>query len=133
MKCVVDCSCTSALFLPDENSNIAFDFFAGLKTSDVLLVPLLWWYESANVLRVSVRRKRLTINESLKIMEMLDRLPLETDANHGADYAREIFNLSQTHNLSCYDAAYIELALRTNSRLMSLDDSLIKAAKEIGL
>jgi predicted nucleic acid-binding protein len=133
MRCVVDCSFTSALFLPDEKSGMAHDFFARLKPSDILRVPLLWWYESANVLRVAVRRKRLTINDSLKILEMLDRLPIETDANCGADYAREGFNLSQLYNLSCYDAAYLELALRTNSRLMSLDDSLIKAAKDIGV
>lgn len=84
-------------------------------------------------MRVAVRRKRLTINDGLKIMEMFDGLPIETDSNYGADYAREIFNLSQAHGLSCYDAAYIELAMRTNVRLMSLDDTLIKAAAEIGI
>jgi len=133
MNYAVDCSFSSALFLPDEKSGDVSAFFMRLKPADRVFIPLLWWYETANVLSVAIKRKRLTHNQVFSISDLLEKLPFETDMRCGAEHARHIVELSQLYNLSSYDAAYIELAVRTKSKLMSLDAGMISAAKEIGL
>jgi predicted nucleic acid-binding protein len=42
-------------------------------------------------------------------------------------------SLARLHSLSAYDAAYLELALRRNLPLASLDDRLKEAAKAVGV
>jgi predicted nucleic acid-binding protein len=41
--------------------------------------------------------------------------------------------LARTQRLSAYDAAYLELALRTGCPLASLDGPLNKAARRLGV
>ncbi len=133
MKYVIDCSFSSALFLPDEKSNTVQSFFSDLKSTDHVFIPLLWWYETTNVLNVAMKLKRLNHNEITVIIELFEKLPLETDMNYGVQYSKGLFELSQLYKLSSYDAAYIELALRTKSKLLSLDSEIIKTAQLIGL
>src|SRR4030042_3943719 len=124
MKFVIDCSFSSALFLPDEKSEAARNFFINLKSHDKVFVPILWWYETINVLHVAVKRKRLDVMEITRIIELLEKLPLETDVQYGIQYSRDLFELTQLYKVSSYDAAYIELSMRTKSKLMSLDSDL---------
>ena len=130
MKFVIDCSFSSALFLPDEKSEAARNFFINLKSHDKVFVPILWWYETINVLHVAVKRKRLDVMEITRIIELLEKLPLETDVQYGIQYSRDLFELTQLYKLSSYDAAYIELSVRTKSKLMSLDSDLMAIADE---
>jgi predicted nucleic acid-binding protein len=44
-----------------------------------------------------------------------------------------VLSLARTHNLSAYDAAYLELALRRGLSLASLDANLKTAAKAAGV
>jgi predicted nucleic acid-binding protein len=133
MKFVIDCSFSSALFLPDENSDTAHKFFLNLKPSDRVVIPVLWWYETINVLNVAIKRKRLNFSTVNTIIELLAKLPFEIDVHYGIAYSKELFELTQLYKLSSYDAVYIELALRTKSKLMSLDSDIVIAAKSIGL
>ena len=130
MKFVIDCSFSSALFLPDEKSEAARNFFINLKSHDKVFVPILWWYETINVLHVAVKRKRLNVTEITRIIELLEKLPLETDVQYGIQYSRDLFELTQLYKVSSYDAAYIELSMRTKSKLMSLDSDLMAIADE---
>jgi predicted nucleic acid-binding protein len=43
-----------------------------------------------------------------------------------------ILALAEKHRLTAYDAAYLELALRTGLQLATLDGDLRKAAREEG-
>lgn len=45
----------------------------------------------------------------------------------------ETLNLARRYKLSCYDAAYLELALRAGLPLATLDADLEKAAKKAGV
>ncbi|MFH0975330.1 MAG: type II toxin-antitoxin system VapC family toxin [Spirochaetota bacterium] len=133
MKFVIDCSFSSALFLPDEKSDSIRTFFINLKDSDQIYIPLLWWYESINVLNVSLKRKRLNFNAISKIIELFDKMPIETDISYGSHYSKNIFELTQLYKISAYDAAYIELAVRKKAKLMTLDKDLIKASEIVGV
>ena len=44
-----------------------------------------------------------------------------------------IFSLANDHNLSVYDAAYLELALRHHVPLATLDADLRKAATKVNV
>ena len=45
----------------------------------------------------------------------------------------DILTLARTHRLTAYDAAYLELALRTGCPLASLDDPLNGIAAGLGI
>lgn len=133
MNYILDCSFSSALFLPDEKSDLVRDFFIKRKSDDNVFVPLLWWYETSNVLNTSIKRKRLSHADVVSITELFEKLKLETDYESGADFSKKIFEISQLYSVSSYDAVYLELSLRKKGRLMTLDRELIDAAVKIGL
>lgn len=133
MKWVIDCSASAALFLPDESSHSVREFFDRLKKADKLLIPSLWWYELANVLIVSERRKRLNYRDVTKITSLFERLNLETDNSTGFFYLERLYELAQRYKISSYDASYLELAIRDQANLCSLDIKLTQAAKNSGV
>jgi len=45
----------------------------------------------------------------------------------------DVHRLALTYQLTSYDAAYLELALRRNLSLASLDDDLVRASERAGV
>lgn len=56
-----------------------------------------------------------------------------TDQATGAHALDDTLNLARRYKLSAYDAAYLELALRTGISLVTLDADLAKAATAAGV
>lgn len=98
-----------------------------------LLVPALWKYEILNLLRSACRRGRLSESEAGAARSALSRVPLEQVDVPDATAEAAIHELAQLHDLSVYDAAYLELALRFKLPLRTSDRALRKAAAECGL
>jgi predicted nucleic acid-binding protein len=48
-------------------------------------------------------------------------------------FNQDIFALAQTHNLTAYDASYLDLAIRKQAGLASLDKQLNDVAKTLGI
>jgi len=68
-----------------------------------------------------------------RCLQRLGRLTIHVDPEtnvHAWGRARE---LSTEHDLTAYDAAYLELALRRHSPLASCDLALIEAGRKTGL
>lgn len=130
---VVDCSFSAALFLPDEFSIKARNFFRRFSKYDQVFVPCLWWYEITNVLTVAERRKRLNYTDVIKIFSLLEKLDFETDNQNGVIFSKDVWEIAHRNDLSAYDAVYIELAIRKKASLASLDKQLLNAAKKSGL
>lgn len=133
MQYVVDCSFSSPLILLDEESGIVREFFSSLGAGDQVHVPMLWWYETANVLSISVIRKRLSHNDASGAFESFNKFGLITDLEFGPQFSKELLQLSQMYHVTSYDAAYLELAQRIRAKLMSLDNKLLAAAKKFGI
>jgi predicted nucleic acid-binding protein len=57
----------------------------------------------------------------------------KTDISFGREFSEKIFGLSQLYQLTAYDAVYLELALRTDSILASLDKQLCNAGGKTGI
>lgn len=58
-------------------------------------------------------------------------LPIIIDTSTSARAMHSIFALANTVDLTIYDAAYLELAIREKIPLLTLDRGLIKAAKKL--
>lgn len=130
MQWVIDTSSLASQFLPDESSKSADHFFSKLLQHDTLLVPSLCWYELCNVLVVAVKRKRLTVNQTFVIIDELQTLPLQIEPPIDQ---KNIIELAQDNALSAYDAAYLQLAIRSNAGLFTLDKALHKVAQRLGI
>lgn len=130
---VLDGSLAMCLVLSDEPSEAAERFVGGLREGDRLWVPALWWYEISNALTVAERRNRISEAESLRAVDLYRSLPVETDFSLGPDALWRYRTLAREHGLSAYDAAYLELAVRRGLALATLDGSLIKAARKVGV
>lgn len=96
-------------------------------------VPALWPLEVANALTVLVRRRKLTQDERQKGLGWLRGLPLRVDHEMASLAFSRLSELASTHQLSVYDAAYLELAQRRKLVLGCKDGPLRKAAKQSGV
>jgi predicted nucleic acid-binding protein len=93
-------------------------------------VPAIWPFEVANVLVVAMRRRRIVRAAAEHFLALLDELPIVIDRGPAAS---EVFRLASELGLSSYDAAYIELAVRTGLPLATRDDRVTEAAGRIGV
>jgi predicted nucleic acid-binding protein len=129
---VIDSSVSVAWCFPDEKGPYPQAVLESLATQQAI-VPSLWPLEVANALLMGERRKRSTPDETLKSVRFLDALPINLDDETRAHAFGHTLHLARLHNLSAYDAAYLELAMRRGLPLATLDDKLKTAAKAVGV
>ena len=129
MPFVVDASVAASWLLPDEGHPVAAMAYDRL-TNDTALVPSLWWFEMRNLFIVNERRGRLDSNKTDKALSLLRALPIQLDS-HPDELS--LMRLARRHRLTAYDAAYLELALRENLALATLDAALASAALAEGV
>jgi predicted nucleic acid-binding protein len=98
-----------------------------------LEVPALWPLEVANALTVLQRRRKLTEDERKAGLGWLRGLPLRVDHEMAALAFSRLSELASAHQLSVYDAAYLELAQRRRLVLGCKDGPLRKAARRAGV
>lgn len=131
---VADASFCGAWILEDESSEDAEDLLKRVETDEVrLTVPALWKFEMLNLLRSACRRGRLNEAEAAAAQKVLSRVPLDQVDVPDSVAEEKILELSQAHNLSAYDAAYLELAKRFQIQLRTADRALKKAAHDCGV
>jgi len=130
---VLDSSLAMAFVFQDEATSetdeILDSFGQGAKA---FTVPL-WRWEVANALVMAERRRRITAAESNRHLRSLQSLPVELDENAWQEAWQGTVLLARKHQLTIYDAAYLELGVRRGSSLGSLDTDLRKAAKVEGV
>jgi predicted nucleic acid-binding protein len=99
-----------------------------------VIVPAFWRHEILNALLVGERRKRLTPELTQAFINDLDRLPVNVDL---PPTSAIVFNATQAlcrkHGLTAYDAAYLEIAIRENNALATVDEDLKRAALAEGV
>jgi predicted nucleic acid-binding protein len=129
---VLDSSVALAWCFPDEKAPVPVAVLDSLATARGV-VPSLWYLEVANSLLVGERRKRSTEADTVNWLRFLGSLPIAVDEETFARAWSTILTLARSHNLSAYDASYLELASRRGLPLASLDKDLVTAAKAIGI
>ena len=132
MAFVLDCSVTMAWIFPDE----ATELTDGLRESLVrgsAFVPSLWPVEVGNVLLVATRRGRVDVAEWSGIRQFLEALPIEIDPISVSNTIGASLDLAHRHQLSLYDAMYLELAVRVKMPLATLNRALGAAGRDAGV
>jgi predicted nucleic acid-binding protein len=126
---VLDASIILTWCFPDEESQKALEISERIASGDRVAVPAFWRHEMLNALLVGERRKRITPELTRSFLDDLDRLPVDVDPPAGAAVVfQTIQMLCRKHRLTAYDAAYLELAMRDNQPLATVDDDLRRAA-----
>lgn len=124
---VLDASVTLAWLLDDEADAATHALFERV-IAEGAIVPSLWRLEVANALLAAARRKRISFAVVDNSLADLAVLPIETDSETDARAWQETQKLARQHDLTMYDAAYLELALRLKCPLATLDKALQNAA-----
>lgn len=130
MRFVLDNSVVVGWFLEDQATPYT-DVVSVLLEQDQAVVPALWELEFANVLRTACRKERLTADEAHQIIEQICALPILIDRETPGP--AELLALALRYNLSSYDAAYLELALRLQIPIATKDEPLQAAAQAAGV
>jgi len=98
-------------------------------SGEVPVVPVLWNHEVSNAVVMAERRGRLTADQVKTVADDLEELCdiLEIDPLNVRPAA--LIETARRANLTVYDAAYLELAVRRRLPLATLDDQLREAAR----
>ncbi len=96
-------------------------------------VPSLWHLEVANALLVGERRNRIKPADTARFLAILEAFPITVDDQTVAHAWSDTMHLARAHNLSSYDASYLELAIRLGLPLAAQDGKLKTAAQAMGV
>jgi predicted nucleic acid-binding protein len=129
---VLDCSVTIAWCIEDE-ADAATDALLDSLSAASAIAPPLWVYEVGNVLIQAERRGRISESDIMARLDILADLPIEIDTAPMARGFGDVLHLARAHQLTSYDAAYLDLAMRKSLPLATRDKALRKAAKAIGV
>ena len=130
MALVLDASITLSWFFPDERTAFT-DTALEVAVQEECWAPAVWRLEFPNALLVAERKRRLTRDERLQVLDEASRLNLRLDT--ALQDLRRISAMAERHDLSTYGAAYLELALRLGSPMITLDKKLAAAATAAGV
>ncbi len=130
MPVIVDASVAIAWRLRDREGTTFADSVIEAGESDELIVPDLFWHEVRNVLLVAEKQGRIELDAVENHLQAIRRLRPEGD---GEQDDEQVIALARRHNLSGYDAAYLETAKRRRATLATLDRELANAARDEGV
>jgi len=98
-----------------------------------LVAPWLWRLEVTNAVLVRERRKMLTEMQASQLLRLIDELTIEVIGEPPARSATALAQTARPHQLSAYDAVYLDLAIRLGLPLFTHDVNLKTAAKRAGV
>jgi predicted nucleic acid-binding protein len=132
MAFVLDASVTLAWHFEDEASGYAERVLERLK-EEAALAPSVWPLEVANGLLAAERRGRISTADVIAASQQTLDLAVSVQEVAAEHALGRILDLARTHALSVYDAAYLDLALREDAPLATLDRGLLLAAQASGV
>jgi len=117
---------------PTENTPYSRRVLEELIANDAI-VPEIWAFEIANNIFVSYsKRKRISEQQITEYLSLLRALPIRVEAQ--SLWANvDLESLARRQNIAAYDAAYLDLALRTDLALATSDEPLRQAAIAQGI
>ena len=124
---VLDCSVTLCWYFQDEVNDYADDVQDQLVHVQAI-VPVIWPLEVANCLLVGERRKRSTVSQATSWTQHLATMPISVETLTTAQAWGSILAIGRAHDVTAYDAAYLELAIRRGLPLATVDTKLKAAA-----
>ena len=105
------------------------DALAEAASGHVLIAPGFVRWEVCQALSVMIRQKGIDVVEARRGMEILDNIPLRYVE---VDMAQVLSIASRMKGVAA-DAFLLEIAIRYNAPLLTLDRSLGRAAESLGI
>jgi predicted nucleic acid-binding protein len=129
---ILDCSMTMAWCFADESTPETVEIQDRLA-SEAVVVPAHWFLEVTNVLTMAERNKRISADDASQFVQLLSALDIQADEELPRRAFQHVLPLCRRHGLTSYDAAYLDLVLRRQLPLASLDDDLRRAVTSLGM
>ena len=129
---VLDASATLPWCFADEATQWTEGLPDRLQAGEEVRVPAHCPIEVMNGLLMAVGRKRVDLDRVARFAGDLAALPIRIEPPHEPNAWIAVIQVAAKHNLTIYDAAYIELARGIGSPLATLDRDLRKAARAEG-
>ena len=102
-----------------------------LEQANLVLVPQLYFSETANALWKYVSHKQLSAEQAIERYQDICALPDQAISDQ--TLALEALSLASTHNHPVYDMIYAVLARRNACGVLSKDSRLAKLLESIGV
>lgn len=132
MSVVLDSSTTLAWYFADEQTPSVVALLN--RVADLgAIAPTIWRFEVANGFQVALRRKRIDLAYRDRALAKLAELDVAVDEEGLTHAWSATVRLADRHNLTVYDASYLELAQRRRLPLATLDAALGRAARAEGI
>ncbi len=129
---VVDCSVTMTWFFKDELTDNTPELLDRLS-AEPAVVPAVWFLEVLNVLALAERKGRATADESNAFLADLGKLDFHVDHHADGTVFSRLLPLCRTYQLTSYDGIYLDIAMRYQLPLATLDKPLRAAAGQLGV
>lgn len=129
---VLDASLVIAWLMTEKLPAGDTDAYSDLP-DNVLVVPSHWPLEISNVLRSRIKSNRISISDFHDIVERFDLLNVEVQSPLELDEIGHLAQFAVTHELTTYDAAYVQLALQRRVPLATLDRAMRAAATKLNI
>jgi predicted nucleic acid-binding protein len=117
---VVDSNVLAYLYLPGDHTSNAE---ALLNRDPEWAAPILWRSEFRNILAGYIRRKTLTYEQAFQIQSEAESLlsgsEFEVDS-------RAVLELVRDSDCSAYDCEFVALAIKLDTKLVTMDGKLIR-------
>jgi predicted nucleic acid-binding protein len=118
---VVDTNVIAYLLIDSEYTEAAEDLLA----RDVVWhAPVLWRSELRSVLAGYLRRKTLTLEQATQIQSEAEDMMFSRE--HDAD-SHKVLELVNASECSAYDCEFVALAMRLGTKLVTMDQKVIRA------
>ena len=120
---VVDNSVVMSWCFKDETNKYG-DAVLNRLAESTAIVPPIWPLEVVNMLLVAERRNRLKQVDSVRFITLLSQLPIVVEHEGPEKKMKDLLALGRANNLSSYDAAYLDLSMRKDCPIATLDKKL---------
>ncbi len=132
MPFVLDASLALTACFRDEATPEADQVLEQLN-DDEAHVPAIWPLELLNALLVARRSGRVRPEGFPELVEVVRSLPVSVEPMATERVFTSVLSFAQAHQLTSYDASYLELAFRLGVPLATKDARLRRAAGRLGL
>ena len=124
---VVDSNVLAYLYLPGEYSPVAE---ALLEHDAEWVAPVLWKSEFRNILAGYMRRKDLTFEQACSVQREAESLLCGSEFEVDS---LSVLELVRDSDCSAYDCEFIALAMRLETKLVTMDKKLLRAFPKIAV
>ncbi len=128
--CLIDASITLAWLFDEAGRGASLD--RQIEQLE-LVAPWLWRLEVVNVVLIRERRGHLPQAQSSRLLESLEALEVEIVGEPGNRSLTSLAQTARPHQLTAYDAVYLDLAIGLGLPLLTDDTALRRAAQNVGV